>query len=164
MGRSARGSGALHAVLGCVATLSHLNTHCFCAGVNHILILWVNQAWIAPGTLHTDGVATYRIPALHDVPQEMNVTLVQGARNDREGNVFSSKGVGEASMACGTCPFFAVRDAITAARLGNGMGPKEAAEFVLDSPATPERLRLCCGDRYVKLATGVSTARPVASL
>jgi xanthine dehydrogenase/oxidase len=93
----------------------------------------------------------------------MNVTLVQGARNDREGNIFSSKGVGEASMACGTCPFFAVRDAITAARLDSGMDSKQATEFVLDSPATPERVRLCCGDKYVKLAAGLST-RPVASL
>ena len=91
------------------------------------------------------------------------MTLVQGVRNDREGNVFSSKGVGEASMACGTCVFFAVRDAITAARLENGeMAAEQAAEFVLDSPATPERVRLCCGDAYVAMA-GVGT-RPTASL
>ena len=66
----------------------------------------------------------------------------------------------------GTCAFFAVRDAITAARLenGGGMGVAEAAEFVLDSPATPERVRLCCGDEYVKMAVGAPAARPVASL
>jgi xanthine dehydrogenase molybdopterin-binding subunit B len=80
------------------------------------------------------------------------------------GNVFSSKGVGEASMACGTCAFFAVRDAITAARRDAGqMEPKEAAEFVLDSPATPELVRLCCADEYVEMA-GIKTTRPVASL
>ena len=130
----------------------------------HLVVVSVHQAWIRPGSLHTDGVATYRIPALHDVPQEMNVTLVQGVRNDREGNVFSSKGVGEASMACGTCAFFAVRDAITAARLASGMSTQQAAEFMLDSPATPEKVRLCCGDQYVNLAAGMSTIRPVASM
>jgi len=40
---------------------------------------------VQAGVLHTDGVATYRIPALADVPKEMHVTLVQGVRNDRKG-------------------------------------------------------------------------------
>ena len=126
------------------------------------------RRWIAHGALHSDGVATYRIPALHDVPRAMHVTLVQGGRNNRPGNVLSSKGVGEASMACGTCVFFAVRDAITAARLDHGevggaaMTAEQAADFILDSPATPERVRLCCGDEFVALAQ--VTTRPIASL
>ena len=33
-----------------------------------------SRSWIPPGMLHTDGVATYRIPALHDVPRAMNVS------------------------------------------------------------------------------------------
>ena len=104
----------------------------------------------------------------------MNVTLVQGVRTDREGNIFSSRGVGEASMACATCPFFSdeefdySRHAVPArldlgivpeyrpcrlsAQLDSGMDLKQAAEFVEDTPATPERVRLCCGDQYVKLA------------
>ena len=66
-------------------------------------------------------------------------------------------------MACGTGAFFAIRDALTAARISNGMSPKDAAVFELDSPATAERVRLCCGDEHVQAGAG-SGGKPVASL
>ena len=95
----------------------------YCQSLGWVLkeeLIWgdprVGRAWAQPGGLHTDGAATYRIPqgerpcshldwpsrltlivlpAVRDAPQELNLTLVQGSRNTRPGNVFSSKGVGE---------------------------------------------------------------------
>ena len=57
-------------------------------------------------------------------------------------------------MACGTGAFFAIRDALTAARISNGFTPEDAAAFELDSPCTAERVRLCCGDEHVQAGAG----------
>jgi xanthine dehydrogenase/oxidase len=54
--------------------------------------------------------------------------------------------VGEPPLFLGSAVFFAIRDAINAARSDSGVG--EILE--LFSPATPERIRLACEDEIVK--------------
>lgn len=60
----------------------------------------------------------------------------------------SSKGIGEPPLFLGATVFFALREAVRAAREMNGV--KEP--LVLDSPATAERLRLAVADGLVRKA------------
>lgn len=60
----------------------------------------------------------------------------------------SSKGIGEPPLFLGSTVFFALREALGAARKMNG---KEGV-WTLDSPATAERLRLSVGDDLVERA------------
>ena len=61
----------------------------------------------------------------------------------------SSKGIGEPPLFLGSTVFFALREALRAAREMNGKG---GVGLVLDSPATAERLRLAVGDDLVDRA------------
>jgi xanthine dehydrogenase/oxidase len=61
----------------------------------------------------------------------------------------SSKGVGEPPLFLGSSVFFALREAVRAAREMNG---HEGEAWNLDSPATAERLRLAVGDDIVERA------------
>lgn len=109
------------------------------------------------GRLLTTGPGTYKIPGFSDIPQIFNVRFL---RNDNAGNplswnhlrsVQSSKGIGEPPLFLGSTVFFALREAVRAARVRNGkmVGP---GEWKLDSPATCERLRLAVGDELVERA------------
>jgi len=79
-------------------------------------------------------------------------------RNDEQGNpltwhhlrsVQSSKGIGEPPLFLGSTVFFALREAVRAARSMNG---KSGEQFEFDSPATAEQLRLAVGDRIAEIA------------
>ena len=98
-----------------------------------------DHTWIKPGTLFTQGPGTYKIPTANDIPLEFNVTLLHNAPNPRA--VASSKAVGEPPFLLANSVFFAIKDAVCAAREGNGLD----TDITLDSPATPERVRMACG-------------------
>lgn len=83
-------------------------------------------------------------------------------RHDNDGNplswnhlrsVQSSKGIGEPPLFLGSTVFFALREAVVAARKMNGK--KDDGGWNLDSPATCERLRLAVGDDLVDRARAV---------
>ena len=74
------------------------------------------------------------------MPTEFNVSLLRGAPNPKA--VFSSKAVGEPPLFLAASIFFAVKEAIRAARIERGFSPK----FGLDAPATAERVRMACED------------------
>src|SRR5271155_5327271 len=61
-------------------------------------------------------------------------------------NFISNSLVGEPPLFMGSVVFFAIRDAINAARRDAGV--EEVLE--LHSPATPERIRLGCEDEIVR--------------
>ncbi|XP_072545990.1 xanthine dehydrogenase/oxidase [Salminus brasiliensis] len=97
------------------------------------------------GYLYTRGPGMYKIPAFGDIPTELKVSLLRDAPNERA--IFSSKAVGEPPLFLAASVFYAIKDAIFAARTESGLtGP-----FRLDSPATPERIRNACEDRFTKL-------------
>jgi len=82
-------------------------------------------------------------------------------RHDNDGNplswnhlrsVQSSKGIGEPPLFLGSTVFFALREAVLAARKMNG---KNDEGWNLISPATCERLRLAVGDDLVDRARTV---------
>ncbi|XP_074291115.1 xanthine dehydrogenase 1-like isoform X2 [Silene latifolia] len=98
--------------------------------------------WIPPGYLYTCGPGTYKIPSMNDVPLKFNIAILKGAPNDKA--VHSSKAVGEPPFFLASSVFFAIKDAIAAARAEAGY----TDWFPLDTPATPERIRMACIDEF----------------
>ncbi|MCO5599283.1 hypothetical protein L7F22_053384 [Adiantum nelumboides] len=100
--------------------------------------------WIKPGHLFTQGPGTYKLPTANDIPGEFHVSLLKDAPNIRA--IHSSKAVGEPPLFLASSVFFAIKDAILSARAENGLH----GFFVLDSPATPERIRMACADEFTQ--------------
>lgn len=71
------------------------------------------------GVLFTRGPGAYKIPAFGDIPDEFNVSLLRGSTNPKA--VYSSKGIGEPPLFLSSSVFFAVRNAIKAARKEVGL-------------------------------------------
>uniref|UniRef100_A0A0N4ZXA3 xanthine dehydrogenase n=1 Tax=Parastrongyloides trichosuri TaxID=131310 RepID=A0A0N4ZXA3_PARTI len=95
------------------------------------------------GVRHTRGPGTYKIPSADDVPRHFNVKLLKGSSNKMA--IFSSKAVGEPPLFLGSSAFFAIKEAIKAYRKDHGI----TGYFRMDSPATPENIRLHCSDRII---------------
>ncbi|KAK4419558.1 Xanthine dehydrogenase 1 [Sesamum alatum] len=100
--------------------------------------------WVPPGYLYTCGPGTYKIPSINDVPFKFSVSLLKDAPNDKA--IHSSKAVGEPPFFLASAVFFAIKDAIIAARAEEGL----TGWFPLDNPATPERIRMACIDEFTK--------------
>uniref|UniRef100_A0A336MW54 Xanthine dehydrogenase n=1 Tax=Culicoides sonorensis TaxID=179676 RepID=A0A336MW54_CULSO len=99
----------------------------------------MEEIWFYPdGRQHTVGPSTYKIPTLNDIPKEFNVSLLTGAPNPRA--VCSSKAVGEPPLFMASAVFFAIKDAIIAARAEINQSP----EFEFNAPATAARIHLAC--------------------
>lgn len=62
-------------------------------------------------------------------------------------DLFPFQGLGESGIFLGCSVFFAIQDAVSAARRERGLfGPLK-----LNSPLTPEKIRLACEDRFTKM-------------
>jgi len=96
------------------------------------------------GSLITRGPGAYKIPSFNDIPAQFNVCLLRGASNPRA--VYSSKAVGEPPLFLAASVFWAIKEAVKSARKDAGV----SSSFHLDSPATAERIRLACEDRFVR--------------
>ncbi|WAR00696.1 XDH-like protein [Mya arenaria] len=106
-------------------------------------LLMMEQVKMSPsGTMLTRGPGNYKIPGFGDIPVEFNVTLLKGSVNEKA--VYSSKAVGEPPLFLAASVFYAAREAISAARADAGLRDY----FRLDSPATPERIRMACEDQF----------------
>lgn len=88
--------------------------------------------WNDKGQLLTDGPASYKIPAIGDVPPDLRVTLVENRKNPQD-TVFHSKAVGEPPFMLGIAVWCALQDAV-ASVADYQVHPQ------LDAPATPERV------------------------
>lgn len=105
------------------------------------------------GSLHTRGPSTYKIPAFGSIPIEFRVSLLRDCPNKKA--IYASKAVGEPPLFLAASIFFAIKDAIGAARARNPDCKMEKL-FRLDSPATPEKIRNACVDKFTTLCvTGV---------
>jgi xanthine dehydrogenase/oxidase len=93
-------------------------------------------------------LGTYKIPAFNDVPEEFNVSLMENVDNPFA--VHSSKAIGEPPFFLGASVYYAIKNAIKAARLDS----KIDGYFELRMPATSERIRLACSDEIVKECVG----------
>ncbi|XP_011310367.1 xanthine dehydrogenase [Fopius arisanus] len=92
------------------------------------------------GTVYSRGPGVYKIPGFADIPQEFNVSLLKDAPNPRA--VFSSKAVGEPPLFLASSIFFAIKNAVLAARSETTANRL----FRFDSPATSGRIRTACED------------------
>ena len=102
----------------------------------------------ASGQLFTKGPGTYKIPGFRDIPQQFNVSLLKDVEWENLRTIQRSRGVGEPPLFMGSSVFFAIRDALRAARAQYGVDEV----LSLQSPATPERIRVSCADPIVKQA------------
>ncbi|EMC95084.1 hypothetical protein BAUCODRAFT_577650 [Baudoinia panamericana UAMH 10762] len=102
----------------------------------------------ASGQIFTRGPGAYKIPGFRDIPQEFNVSLLKDVNWENLRTIQRSRGVGEPPLFLGSCVFFAIRDALKAARKEWG----EEGTLNLRSPATVERIRISCADPLVKRA------------
>uniref|UniRef100_A0A674F256 Aldehyde oxidase 5 n=1 Tax=Salmo trutta TaxID=8032 RepID=A0A674F256_SALTR len=97
------------------------------------------------GVLMTRGPSQYKIPALCDIPPQLNVHLLANAQNPHA--IYSSKGIGEPPVFLASTIFFAIKEAVAAARRERGLGDS----FPLSSPATSERIRMACEDQFTEM-------------
>ncbi|KAJ8282636.1 hypothetical protein COCON_G00051550 [Conger conger] len=97
------------------------------------------------GVLYTRGPSQYKIPAVCDVPLSFNIYLLSGTKNPKA--IYSSKGIGEPGVFLGSAVFFAIKDAVAAARQEAGLD----APFSLNSPATPERTCMACATPFMQM-------------
>ncbi|MGU3522864.1 xanthine dehydrogenase molybdopterin binding subunit [Enterobacteriaceae bacterium C23F] len=88
--------------------------------------------WDDKGRLLTDGPMSYKIPAVNDMPEIFNVSLLEAHANSAE-TVYRSKAVGEPPFMLGISVWCALQDAI-ASVADYRVHPH------LDAPATPERV------------------------
>ncbi|XP_057599156.1 xanthine dehydrogenase/oxidase isoform X2 [Hippopotamus amphibius kiboko] len=100
------------------------------------------------GSLHTRGPSTYKIPAFGSIPTEFRVSLLRDCPNKKA--IYASKAVGEPPLFLGASIFFAIKDAIRAARAQHADNNTKEL-FRLDSPATPEKIRNACVDKFTTL-------------
>ncbi|MFC3851239.1 xanthine dehydrogenase molybdopterin binding subunit [Salinispirillum marinum] len=88
--------------------------------------------WNEQGKLMTNSPASYKIPAVSDMPLDFRVHLVESRQNP-EDTVFHSKAVGEPPFMLGIAAWCAIKDAV--ASVGDyRIQPR------IDAPATPERV------------------------
>lgn len=100
----------------------------------------------ASGQIFTKGPGTYKIPGFRDIPQVFNVSLLKDVEWENLRTIQRSRGVGEPPLFMGSSVFFAIRDALRAAREQYGVDDV----LSLQSPATPERIRVSCADPILK--------------
>ncbi|PHH89212.1 hypothetical protein CDD83_6484 [Cordyceps sp. RAO-2017] len=118
--------------------------------------LWLRNGPMA-GNLFTRGPGAYKIPGFRDIPQEFNVRLLKDVEWKELRTIQRSRGVGEPPLFLGSAVFFAIRDALRAARRAAGVEVTagdggDAGLLRLESPATPERIRLACEDEIMRRA------------
>ncbi|TVY21200.1 Xanthine dehydrogenase [Lachnellula arida] len=110
------------------------------------------------GSLFTKGPGAYKIPGFRDIPQEFNVSMLKDVEWENLRTIQRSRGVGEPPLFMGSVVFFAIRDALKAARKQYGVQAtigedvKDDGLLRLESPATTERIRTSCVDPIVKRA------------
>ncbi|MDU9389285.1 xanthine dehydrogenase molybdopterin binding subunit [Pseudomonas sp. zfem002] len=92
--------------------------------------------WNAKGKLMTNGPASYKIPAVADMPIDLRVKLVENRKNP-EDTVFHSKAVGEPPFMLGIAAWCAIKDAVASIA-------DYREQPNIDAPATPERVLWGC--------------------
>lgn len=102
----------------------------------------------ASGQIFTRGPGNYKIPGFRDIPQIFNVSLLKDVEWENLRTIQRSRGVGEPPLFMGSAVFFAIRDALKAAR--KQWGVEDVLSLV--SPATPERIRISCADPIIERA------------
>ena len=107
--------------------------------------LWMRSS----GQIFTRGPGAYKIPGFRDIPQVFNVRILKDVEWENLRTIQRSRGVGEPPLFMGSAVFFAIRDALKAARAEWGV----TDVLRLVSPATVERIRTSCADPILSRGT-----------
>ncbi len=103
--------------------------------------------WDDKGRLLSNNAATYKIPAISDIPEDFRVELLEQADNPEQ-TIYNSKAVGEPPFMLSISVWSALKDAISS-----------VADYqtspALDTPATPERVLWAV--EKIKQSAGVIT-------
>jgi xanthine dehydrogenase/oxidase len=91
------------------------------------------------GQLLTNGTWEYKPPLAQDVPSVLNVTLLKNKYN--ESGILGSKAVGEPPYVIANSVYFALKMAVTSARVDAGAG---AGFFDMEVPATVDVRQQAC--------------------
>jgi len=101
------------------------------------------------GRVISDGTWEYKIPCVKTIPREFNVYLLKyvssGVKTDPRKDPYginSSKSTGEPPLVLANTVFFAIRNAIAAARKDQGL----TDWFDLSAPATVQKIQMACGN------------------
>ncbi|XP_060065947.1 xanthine dehydrogenase/oxidase-like [Ylistrum balloti] len=97
----------------------------------------------ADGRMKASGPLEYKIPCVRNIPREFNIKLLQNSGTVK--TVYSSKGVGEPPLLLASSVFFALKEAVLAARADVGL----TDDYPLKCPATTERIRMACQDKII---------------
>ncbi|XP_042522937.1 aldehyde oxidase 2 [Dipodomys spectabilis] len=97
------------------------------------------------GVLYSRSPDEYKIPTITDVPGQFNISLLPSSQTPL--TIYSSKGLGESGMFLGSSVFFAIADAVAAARRQRDI----TEDFTVKSPATPEWVRMACADWFTEM-------------
>ncbi|HDS1736241.1 xanthine dehydrogenase molybdopterin binding subunit [Pseudomonas sp. BP8] len=112
--------------------------------------------WNAKGKLMTNGPASYKIPAVADMPLDLRVKLVENRKNP-EDTVFHSKAVGEPPFMLGMAAWCAIKDAVASIA-------HYRVQPDIDAPATPERVLWGCEQMRKAVATAQPAVQEVESV
>ncbi|XP_066331858.1 indole-3-acetaldehyde oxidase-like [Miscanthus floridulus] len=114
------------------------------------------------GLVIHDGTWTYKIPTVDTIPKQLNVELINSARDQKR--VLSSKASGEPPLLLASSVHCAMREAIRAARKEFSVctGPANSAiTFQMDVPATMPVVKELCGldvvERYLESMSAAGT-------
>ena len=95
----------------------------------------------ADGRLYSDGTWEYKPPTSKSIPIDFRVTISRGGRpNKDDAAVAGSRALGEPPFVLSTSVFFAIKQAIMAARRDGG----DDSWFTMPAPATVGRIREHC--------------------
>ena len=98
--------------------------------------------WSAEGRMYTTNLSAYKLPSHDDTPENWRVHLLKDSPSVK--GLYHSKGIGESNLQLGMSVYLATKDAIASARADEGRhGP-----FFLEMPATDDRVRAACPDRF----------------
>ena len=97
-----------------------------------------NTLFSPEGKLLTRGHSEYNMPSVADCPSKFNVTLLKS--EIRQHLLYSSKGIGEPPFFNGVSVYFAIKEAVRAARRDAGLN----GTFSLCQPTTPENVLKAC--------------------
>lgn len=114
--------------------------------------------WVKKGLLQTRGPGNYKIPSSNDVPVDFRVHLAQDLPNDIA--VMRSKAIGEPPLFLGSSVYFAIKEALYESRKENNV----KGYFILDSPATCERIRMSNCDKISEMVIKDKKFRSVGSI
>ncbi|PNT73993.1 hypothetical protein BRADI_1g06200v3 [Brachypodium distachyon] len=95
----------------------------------------------ADGMVINDGTWTYKIPTVDTIPKQLNVELINSARDKKR--VLSSKASGEPPLLLASSVHCAMREAIRAAR--KEFAVDSPLTFQMDVPATMATVKELCG-------------------